>query len=220
MIENATLFTHYCERTQSGFFAEPFNILSNISFIIAGLICLKHYFSNKSDNAPQNIYLLTLILLLFLIGLGSTLWHVTAEPWAEYADAVPILCFIGLYILVFLRKIANLPCFLTILLFLVFQIINISVILYSPKYILNGSLFYFPTLMIFIVFSFFTYKVNHPYQIHLRTSLILFVIAIIFRTYDAIACSLIPIGTHFIWHILVAFVLYHSTLFLIYNNKV
>jgi len=69
----------YCERVGPGLWAEPLNAVSNLAFIVAGLL------------------------------LVAALFHTFAVVWAMLADVVPIALFILLYMYLALRRLAALP---------------------------------------------------------------------------------------------------------------
>ena len=48
---------------------------------------------------------------------------------------------------------------------------------------------------------------GNPAQLNLSLASSIFFVSLSFRTADQVLCSLVPIGTHFIWHILNGLVL-------------
>src|SRR5688572_14997475 len=79
----------YCERLGPGFWAEPLNALSNISFFIAA------FFAWQLAKKYLMFHRGTMILigLLVCIGTGSFLFHTLAVRWAMLTDTIPILLF-------------------------------------------------------------------------------------------------------------------------------
>src|SRR5262245_30433974 len=87
---------NYCERGQeSGFWAEPLNAISNAAFIIAALIATLAFFSQARER--RGLAEAGLILLVYVIGTGSFLFHTYATRWASIADTAPI----GLFMLAY-----------------------------------------------------------------------------------------------------------------------
>ena len=82
----------YCERLDTGLWAEPINAATNAAFILAGIIM----WLRCKNSAEGRI----LAFLLFLIGCGSFLFHTFAQTWAAILDVTPILIFILTYIYV------------------------------------------------------------------------------------------------------------------------
>jgi hypothetical protein len=72
----------YCERgTVTGAFAEPVNVLSNGAFLVVAIV-LWLTRCNARDAA--------IAVATAAVAAGSTVFHMTAQRWAELADVVPI----------------------------------------------------------------------------------------------------------------------------------
>ena len=81
----------YCERTDAGYWSEPVNALSNAGFLLAAVVMLAP--GRAGDRGAR-----LLAAVLFLIGVGSFLFHTHAQVWAALADVVPIQAFILIYL--------------------------------------------------------------------------------------------------------------------------
>ena len=93
----------YCERVGPEFWAEPLNAVSNIAIIIAALLLipvLRRQISGASRDPAHWL----LIGLVFLIGVGSGLFHTLAVRWAMWADVIPITLFTITYAYFALRR--------------------------------------------------------------------------------------------------------------------
>lgn len=156
-----------------------------------------------------------LIGLLFAIGIGSFLWHTLAAPWTEWADVIPILLFISLYLLSFLFRVARLNALQILGWFVLYHLFNSGLQSFLPADTLNGSIFYLPTLMVLILIGIYTRRSLHPSANRLLMAGILFAVSIVFRTLDLTLCPFWATGTHFIWHIINAYVLYTLSMALI-----
>ncbi|MEH6453235.1 MAG: ceramidase domain-containing protein [Psychromonas sp.] len=88
----------YCERLGPELLAEPINLLTNIAFLLAALLL-----SKLSSSPNKNIS--NLIYLLFVIGIGSMLFHSFATPWARFMDVLPILLFQMLFVWTYIRQV-------------------------------------------------------------------------------------------------------------------
>lgn len=201
-------FSHYCERISTGLWAEPVNAITNLAFLAAALLALRLYRSHRTTDVKSTIDLKILIVLLFCITIGSTLWHTIARPWAELADSIPILLFISVYLVSFLWRILQRSSWFIVAVFVLFQFANNAVIFLFPRNILNGSLFYVPTWISLCIFTVILRQRGDPASKSFLLATMLFSAALVFRTIDEAVCSTFPIGTHFIWHILIATVLY------------
>ena len=67
---------------------------------------------------------------------------------------------------------------------------------------LNGSQGYFPALILLASYGLFLGRRSHGAATALIAAAALFSLSLTFRSLDAAACGLIPIGTHFMWHLL------------------
>ena len=205
---------HYCERLNTSFWAEPVNALSNLAFLIAAAMLLTRLIRARRP-LPKMIDIVLLIGLLGSIAVGSFLWHTLAAPWSEWADIVPILLFISLYLLSYLVRIARFTPLLVLGWFMLYHVVNIGLQIWIPPQTLNGSMFYLPTLASLILMGAYSKRIRHPAANRMLLAGALFALSIILRTVDFALCPLWPIGTHFIWHILNAYILYILTLALL-----
>ena len=89
----------YCERTNELIFDEPVNAISNIFFIIVSLSLIKILRKNQTNK----IYYIQPILI-FLIGIGSFLFHLMPNLITLYSDIVPIFLFSLSFIFLFNRE--------------------------------------------------------------------------------------------------------------------
>src|SRR3546814_17694132 len=70
--------------------------------------------------------MLGLVLLLFVIGIGSGLFHTFAVAWAALADVIPVALFILLYMYLALRRLVALPlwgCWIGVAIVLVLAVV-------------------------------------------------------------------------------------------------
>ena len=69
----------------------------------------------------------------------------------------------------------------------------------------NGSIGYLPALVAMMVMA----RVTHGNARRgLEFAVMIFTVSLALRTVDLAACETIPVGTHFLWHLLNAVVLY------------
>ena len=237
----ATTLTYldaYCERAgDAGLWAEPLNASTNLAFIIAALITARALRGN-AFKTHWDLWALT--LTLFSIGVGSGLWHLFATHETLLADVIPIGIFIHLFFYATLRRIFNLSWWKALV--GVGAFIGISTIVgkYLPPDMFNGSIMYLPAISALALFTVALYiKPSSPESLILGRSmdsprirsansgndkkiatgfavaLVVFIVSILFRTIDMNMCASIPIGTHFMWHVFNAYVLYRLLIDLI-----
>ncbi len=198
----------YCERTAPGLWGEPLNTLTNLGFLLAAYLLFRRYRAQYGGDLHRGWDRLLLIALLAAIGLGSGLWHLTAQSWAMWADVLPILIFISVYLLVFLVRMAGLGPISALGLFLLYHAVNSGVQAALPADTLNGSIFYLPTwTCLALMTGYLALRGDPRWRPHAQAA-VLFLVSLAFRTADLAVCTVWPLGTHFLWHLLNAWLLY------------
>lgn len=197
-----TNFDLYCERVGSGLLAEPVNAATNIAFLVAGFVLWRQY--RQSEALSIDIQLL--IYLIIMIGIGSALFHTFATIWARVLDVVPILLFQLMFVWVYTRQVMG------------WSIVQAGTILTMVlagaligrlfPHLLNGSLPYIPALIVLLVLGIHHWSRHKPIPLILLAATAVFSGALLFRVVDTAVCMQFPIGTHFLWHIANAVVLY------------
>ena len=199
---------HYCERLAPGYWGEPLNLISNLAFIVAGVLVWR-YILLKRDKISGRIWDFGVLTgLLFAIGIGSGLWHLLANSWSLKADTIPILLFISIYLLSCLFRVFSLSIVTGIVIFVFYHFVNLTTQLTIRADFLNGSIFYLPSWLFLSGIVFFAWKLQLNSYKRFVSALALFSISLIFRTMDLVTCNSISFGTHFIWHLLNAVTLY------------
>ena len=191
----------YCERLEPGFWAEPVNALTNAAFLIAAIIMATRL---RGQDAPLAW---ALVVILALIGIGSFLFHTFAQPWAGAADVVPILAFILVYIFAASRDFLGLrwlPATLVVLAFLPVSALLIPVFRAVPFYGVSAGYLSVPLLI--AVYAWLT-RARPALSRGLAIGAGLLMLSLTFRSLDMPACDALPLGTHFLWHILNAIML-------------
>lgn len=198
----------YCERTGAGLWAEPVNALTNIAFLIAAIAAWSLYRRVLSGGVGRHPDLVLLLGLMAAIGVGSGMWHTYATPWARLADQLPILIFISIYLLSALYRVLGLGLWATGALFVFYHVVNQAVMATFDPALLNGSIFYLPTWAAFLLIAVFLWVFRHPMRLWFALGWLLFSASLAFRSVDALVCPSWSLGTHFIWHLLNALLLY------------
>lgn len=190
----------YCERLGPGFWAEPLNAVSNLSFIIAALLCWRM----AARHGRFDPLTRALILNLFVIGVGSFLWHSFAQAWAGAADTLPIMVFILTYIWAATRHYVGTPA-ITAWLAVAGSIAFAAGFLSAWSRFLPGveaSQGYLPVLVILIFYAALLIRRRHPAATGLLAGAAIFSVSLTFRSVDMPLCEAAPMGTHFMWHLL------------------
>ncbi len=191
----------YCERTATGLWAEPFNLITNLAFLWAAWSVTRSLaLSGTAFSRTWDLQLL--VLLLAAIGIGSGLWHGFASAWAQLADVLPITLFMAVYLLSFLARVARLTVIGMISWLLLFEAVNLAPPTLFPAGLMNGSLFYLPAWLSLCLMWLYC-RVRQPdLAVPFLTATLLFTCSLTARTVDNLVCPVWPIGTHFLWHLL------------------
>jgi hypothetical protein len=192
----------YCERTDPSFWAEPINAFTNGAFLIAAALA----FVLWRRRGDRDSVTLCLIIVTAVIGIGSFAFHTLATKGAVLLDVIPIALFVYGYLFLALRRFLRLKLLATIGILLAFVVASEGLSYAVPPNFLNGSTDYLPPLTALIAVGILTGSNRVGSSILLAAAV--FLVSLTFRTIDRAVCGVFPIGTHFIWHLLNAGVLY------------
>jgi len=196
----------YCERLSASFFAEPLNAVSNLAFLIAGSVAW-HEFRQRS-NPSSDPLLAAIVAVVPIVGLGSFAFHTLATRWASWADVIPILIFMLLYIWLVMRRYFAWPMWLASTALLAFFLLTIFLEAGVPEQVLWGGAMYLPTVAVFVAVAIAPNDCSKEVRTTIAAAAALFLLGFTFRTLDAPLCESLPIGTHYFWHVSNAVVLY------------
>jgi hypothetical protein len=186
----------YCERTAPGLWGEPFNVLSNLAFLLAAWrLC-------RSDPWRGGTWGVRLLVSLL------ALWHVTAQGWAMVADVLPIALFVSAYLLVFLLRMGHLSWPLALLVLLSFAGLHLVLYQSVPANFLNGSALYLPAVAAAGLIAGHMGVTAWPGARRAAWAAGVLAVSVFLRSIDLAACAALPLGTHFLWHLLNALALY------------
>jgi hypothetical protein len=203
----------YCERVGMGVFAEPLNAVSNISFLLAAWAAW--VLASRTGALSSGVRVL--IVLGAAVGIGSILWHTLPNMLTLILDIVPILIFICWFIWLYTRNVigmrtvfagASVAAFL-VATFLVFPLSGV----------LHGAPVYAPGLIATLVLGAFHARERRVERFTLLAAAGVYLAALFFRTIDNEVCPVLPIGTHFVWHLLIGLVTYLAMRTLILSTR-
>ena len=191
----------YCERLDPGFWAEPVNAVTNLSFILAVGFAFRWTYRDRTLDPAVGV----LLLLVLAIGIGSFLFHTFATRWAALADTTPITLFILTYLTLIIRRGFGWSWTWAVMIGIAF--LPVSVIIVSAARMVTGGLLggssgYLPALAALVVCGLLLLRDNAAAGQTLLRAAGLFLVSLTFRTLDQPLCDLVPLGTHFAWHIL------------------
>lgn len=189
----------YCERTDFSYWSEPVNAVTNVAFVIAGLIV----WPQTRDVAAARL----MAIVLMAIGVGSYLWHTHATGWAGLLDVAPIVVFILVYLFVATRDFLRAPVWLAAL-------VSVGFVPYAAGFgWLAGFLvpgaganaLYFSVAV--LIAGYGLWLRDTPTGKGLLVGACVLCVSLGFRMADAAFCAQFALGTHFMWHILNAVML-------------
>lgn len=187
----------YAETDMSMLIPEPWNALSSLLILAPAL----WWAWRLRGEYRKYLFLSFCMPLLFLGGLGSTLFHAfRASSFLLLMDVLPT-ALLTLSVMLFLwYKLLQKWYYLAgiVLIFIGLQVavrfiasahtsINIS-------YFITGTLIFLPTLLLLI-------KTQWKHLAQIGGALLFFVLALAFREMDAWEEQFLPMGTHWLWHV-------------------
>lgn len=192
----------YCERVDPSFWAEPVNAVTNGAFLLAAAIMAARL---RGAGLPlANI----LTAILALIGLGSFLFHTFAQAWAGLADVLPILLFILVYVFAATRDFLGLgtgASLLAVALFVPYAAATVPLFGLIPG--LGSSAGYAPVPLLILAYAAALGRRVPQTARGMAIGAAILLVSLTARTVDEPLCAALPLGTHFLWHILNAIML-------------
>ena len=185
----------YCERMGPEYWAEPVNALTNAAFLVAALVMWRRSRGVALARA--------LCLVLAAIGIGSFLFHTHAQVWAAIADVTPIAAFVLLYLYAVNRAAFGLGPWAALgLTALFFPYVAMMVPVFSMVPGLGASAGYVPVALLILLYAAFLRGRLPDFARGLAVGGGLLILSLAFRTADEAICAAVPLGTHFMWHLL------------------
>jgi hypothetical protein len=208
----------YCETGHPWLFmAEPVNTVTNIFILLAAAMALREVRRARIGFPPG---IAVLLLLLFATSIGSLFWHAFRTRMALAFDALPGLLFLfvfsGLWmgaLFGWLRALLGLSAMIAATLGAVW--------LWRLLGGAAGSPFQFAPGFVVIAatglgMAAATGRKFGASEARLGLAVMLCAIAAaVCRSIDLLVCSVIPIGTHFLWHILLSAAAYMGVVLLL-----
>ena len=199
---------HYCERTSAAFGSEPVNAVTNFAFPTgATVLWLRHGTSVIAGRG----FIMALILAMAAVGFGSLLFHVIGTRWTEWADVIPIVVFILLYLWFVMTYLFGLSVILKVAILVMFLVATLYLEAGVPGDVLWGGALFVPTILVFMTIGTLLKRRGHPAGAAMLTAMAVFFCAYFFRSLDHAICDAFPLGTHFMWHLLNALLLFLLT---------
>jgi FtsH-binding integral membrane protein len=190
----------YCERTDATLWSEPVNILTNLAFIIAGLLGVA-----VARRERAGLFAEVLGWWIVAVGLGSTLFHVFANRMMVAADVLPIATLTVAATIFVLRRMFAFSWSRTLVVALAYLVVAGVITLLLPDWLKvnsHGSSYYFPPLLGLGLFGGALASRGHPAGRYFLVAFAIFGMSLFCRSIDEPICAAFPLGTHFLWHLL------------------
>lgn len=188
----------YSEFHPEWIIVEPWNAISSLVILLPAV-----YWAVKLNRELKNyLFLGYCIPLLFLGGLGSTLFHAfRASPFFLWMDVLPTaLLTISLAVYFWVKVLPRWRHLFFI--FIPAMLLRWGIYYFvSPhtavnvSYAITGALLFVPIILLLN-------KIKYRYAGMISGSIVFFVLALLCREIDAWKENILPMGTHFLWHIL------------------
>lgn len=196
----------YCERIDPAFDSELINAFSSLVYPIAAAAAFFYWQNSRSIGNHGAI--LTLIVLMAAIGVGSGMFHILATHWAMWADVTPILAFMVLYLWLIFSRFFNWSFGLIVVALAGFVGLTLFLHIGIPHATLWGGAMYLPALILILLLG---VAMSERWPLAGRKLLEaagVFAVAFFLHAIDMRFCAANPAGTHFLWHIMTGVVLF------------
>ncbi len=197
--------TIYCERGIPGWFAEPLNTVSGLAYFIAAWQAWRQL---ERHRWREHWDLYALAGLVGLVGLASVLWHASGIDWLHWLDRAVVAVFALLYWHIFLVRVKALGPLGLILAWLLTGAGLVAVYLPLPGMFVGSTLLYAPLLALLGVGMALAARIDRRLARDLLLGSALFLLAMVVRALDQLLCDWVVVGTHWLWHLLTAGVLF------------
>lgn len=184
----------------TGWVVEPWNALSSLAIVLPGIYWLR-YTMYRWRHYPV---LFICSVLLLLNGVGSTLFHaLRSSVWLLWLDVLPALLMNLIIVLYFswlwLRSLWRV--LLVVALFFLFVWLSAVFLAGSwyvnTQYLIRGIFIFTPTLGLLWRTRWLAWQ-------DLAWAALFLLFSLIFRILDKVEIMWLPMGTHFLWHVLSA----------------
>ena len=187
----------YCERTGPEYWSEPVNALTNAAFVIAALIMWRRV------QGPGLGLARAMCGVLGAIGVGSWLFHTHANGLTGLLDVLPIVGFIVLYIHAANRAFLGLGPLPSVAIAVAF--VPVSALLSGPLSalpVIGVSASYIPVALLILAYAALLARRLPETARGLALGGAILLASITARSIDQPLCAVLPMGTHFLWHLM------------------
>lgn len=193
----------YCETALNPlatFPAEPVNTITSFVPAILGLLALVFLIRNQHKNPVAY----TLAVLTILTGLGSVAWHSMRTELTLWIDWLPGAIYFMVFVFFWSYYAAS--RYLSVALGLLLLVL----VFFVPFPVIQQYRLMIPAALLLIAFglvfaTWYRRRAAFGWALGMVAAAI---VAITLRTLDLYVCDIIPVGTHFFWHIFLGMAAY------------
>jgi hypothetical protein len=191
----------YFETNPDHFIVEPWNAVSSLFIVIPAIIWLIRIQKNYKKHA----FIVYCIVLMIMGGTGSTIYHaLRASKFFLVMDVLPTAVLsLSLGIYFWLKLIKN--WWLVILLLIVSIVPRFLIFRNLPSHTAINIYYVFTGVFIGLPLILILFKTSSSSFRLVALTIALFTLALIFRETDTYPIALLPMGTHFLWHVFSGF---------------
>lgn len=187
--------------------AEPLNAISNLAFLYVAAAIYRYYKSNEDIALYRIADVRVMTFLISLIGINSIIFHIYPTRATELMDTIPIVLFILTYFVSVLFRIGKCTKFQATVCLVAFLGFTHMLIHQFPR-ALNDSIGYLSSMISLIAIALYLHLRARPSSQYFMLAAIIGVISLFCRAVDRAVCDIWPYGTHFLWHLCNASLLY------------
>lgn len=184
---------------------EPLNMASGLAFFISAWQAWKQL-DGERWREQWDLHLLS--GLIALVGFASILWHASAIAWTQWFDAVAIAAFAVVYWSVFLARIQRLKTLGMLVAWAITAAGLAGLLAIVPLGAFAGTFSYLPLLVLLLVGMGLAFRIDRRLGRDLLLAAAIFILALVVRALDLLLCDWAVVGTHWLWHLLVAGLLF------------
>jgi hypothetical protein len=192
----------YAERTAPGIFNEPFNTVTNLAFIVAAWAAWRYARNRQALTADIRL----LISLVATIGVGSAIFHMFATRWALLLDVLPIVLFLLTYLWLYVRKVVGAPAVVAFGMVVLYFAATYAAFRMPIVFVRPAG--YVPALVFLLLLGLYQLRWGKSERWLLLIAAGVFAVSLTLRSADYAAAEFLPMGSHFMWHILNGVTLY------------
>lgn len=197
-----------CERAhETHWYAEPLNVLSNLAFIYVAVAIYRYYHRHEDLERRWIWDVHTLTFLALMIGVNSIIFHLFPNRLTELMDTIPIVIFIMIYFTSVLFRIGGVNLYQSIICLVAFVGFSHMLVHQFPR-ALNDSIGYLSSMIALVMIAVYLHLKARPSSSHFLLAAIIGVVSLFCRAIDRAVCDIWPLGTHFLWHLLNATLIY------------